>query len=80
MAANKTTEQELVRAVLEILNDSPDGTSPVAGIRKALPDYFNLAADDHDESVTRSGEEMWEQQVRNLKSHSSSKHNPFPMA
>jgi hypothetical protein len=42
---------------------------------KYVPDYVKLTPEDHVPSGTRPGEEMWEQRVRNLKSHDKSPGN-----
>ena len=64
-----TSEPVLGLAVMQALATAPDGESEVQTIIKAVPAYLNLTAEDREISVTRPPEEMWEQRVRNLKSH-----------
>jgi hypothetical protein len=55
----------------------PNGEATVAQIKKELPDHIALSADDQVGSETRTNEELWEQQVRNLKSHDKTDGNIF---
>ncbi len=43
--------------------------------RSTFPDHVKLTTDDQEPSDARKGEEMWEQQVRNLKSHDTTPGN-----
>ena len=65
----RTNEAEIGRAVLRILKDQPSGEATVARLKRELPKYINLTDADRAPSPTRKGEEVWEQQVRNLVSH-----------
>lgn len=65
----KITEAEIGEAVLRILADSPGGSANMATLKKRIPDFVVLSEEDRKPSDTRNGEEMWEQQVRNLVSH-----------
>lgn len=38
-------------------------------LKTLIPDYINLTAEDCAPSLTRQGEELWEQIVRNIVSH-----------
>ena len=62
-------ESEISRVVIKILAAQPNGRAFVKTIRLALPHYVALSAGDNAGSVTRHPERLWEQQVRNLKSH-----------
>ena len=42
---------------------------------REIPDYVQLSPDNLAESVTRRGEVMWQQLVRNIKSHDKSEGN-----
>lgn len=65
----KTTEPVLGLAVMQALAASPNGEAAVQSIIKIIPQYVNLTAEDREISTKRPPEEMWEQRVRNLKSH-----------
>ena len=66
---NRTGEPAIAMGVLEFLSTLPEGEASMADIKKAIPDYVPLTEADRAESVTRKGEELWEQQVRNITSH-----------
>ena len=70
-------EAEINNVVTCILADHPTGRMTVKEIRGKFPEYARLSAGDQTESVTRAREELWEQQVRNLKSHEKSSGNIF---
>ena len=55
--------------VLEFLDTIREGEASMAAIKKAVPDYVPLTEPDRAQSLTRKGEELWEQQVRNITSH-----------
>ncbi|MBE0530272.1 MAG: hypothetical protein IH626_05550 [Rhodospirillales bacterium] len=71
----KTSEQELGLAVMQVLGSQPNYSANVRDLIKYVPDYITLTEEDHQPSETRPGEEMWEQRVRNLKSHDTSEGN-----
>jgi hypothetical protein len=54
---------------MEALANQPNGEATVRTLIKEVPKHVKLTADDMKPSGTRQGEEMWEQRVRNLKSH-----------
>jgi hypothetical protein len=56
-------------AVLRILADSPDGEASIRKLKKQIPDYVRLSEGDLKASLTRRGEALWEQIVRNIVSH-----------
>jgi hypothetical protein len=72
---SKITESEIGQAVLRILADSPGGSATIEQLKKALPDYVKLTDEDRRPSETRNGEEVWEQQLRNLVSHRTAEGN-----
>ena len=76
-ASSRITEAEIGDAVLRILAKRKNGEATVATIRKRLPGEVKLSLGDQAGSPTRGNEELWEQQVRNLKSHSKTDGNPF---
>ncbi len=65
----KTSEPELGLAVLQVLAATPTHRANIQTLIQEVPKYVNLTAEDREPSQTREGEEMWEQRVRNLKSH-----------
>jgi len=70
-------EAEINKVVLAVLAEHPTGRMTVIAIRAEFPRYARLSAKDHMDSETRAREELWEQQVRNLKSHDKSAGNIF---
>ena len=74
---SRTTEHDIGVAVLHVLAAEPRGRATVRKIKREVPGYVRLTAQDQSASLTRSGEELWEQQVRNLKCHSSTPGNIF---
>ena len=65
----KTSEPVLGLAVMRVLASQPNGTATVRVLIEHVPEYVALTKEDHLLSDTRPPEEMWEQRVRNLKSH-----------
>ena len=72
-----TAEPELGEAVLRIMATEPNGRATVRKIKREVPNYVRLVGNDQADSLTRSGEELWEQRVRNLKSHDKTPGNIF---
>lgn len=70
-------ETEIAKVVLAILADQPNGRATVKTIRSLLMRYVHLSEADQAGSLTRAREELWEQQVRNLKSHDMNSGNVF---
>ena len=64
-----TSEPVFGSAVMQVLAAQSSGEATVRTLIRRVPDYVNLTADDQEPSDTRPNEEMWEQRVRNLKSH-----------
>ncbi len=64
-----TSEPVFGLAVMKILAARPNGETTVRTLIRHVPNYVNLTVDDQQPSDTRPNEEMWEQRVRNLKSH-----------
>jgi len=74
---NRIEEADIARVVLAILDNQPNGRATVKIIRDELPNYVHLSSGDKTGSFTRAREELWEQQVRNLKSHDKAQGNVF---
>lgn len=66
-----TSEPVFGLAVMQVLAARPNGEATVRTLIRHVPNYVNLTVDDQQPSDTRPNEEMWEQRVRNLKSHDS---------
>lgn len=71
----KTSEPALGKAVMDVLATQPNYEASVRTLIEHVPSHLTLTAEDHLPSGTRSGEEMWEQRVRNLKSHDNAEGN-----
>lgn len=72
---NRVDEGEIAAATERYLMDA-GGTATIRQIRRALPAYLQLGNLDQQQSATRPGEQLWEQQVRNLVCHRDSDGNP----
>jgi hypothetical protein len=70
-----TSEPTLGLAVMEVLATQPKGEAIVRKLISDVPKFVNLTAEDHAPSQTRRNEEIWEQRVRNLKSHGTTPGN-----
>ena len=73
----RVQEPNIGKAVLDILASQPNGRATVATIKKELPKHVTLSSSDQKGSITRTNEELWEQQVRNLRSHKNTPGNIF---
>ena len=65
----KTPEMKIGRAVMQVLASEAGGEATVKTLVKRVPEFVELTDEDRQPSETRSQEEVWEQRVRNLKSH-----------
>lgn len=72
---NQTTEAELSEFVLTILRGQPGGEATIEFLIGAIRKMGVITADDQTPSGTREGEEIWEQRVRNIRSHAASENN-----
>lgn len=66
---NRISEAEIGEATLDILANRPNGEGSMEDIKHEMPNFVKFSVEDRAPSQTRPGEEMWEQQVRNLTSH-----------
>jgi hypothetical protein len=71
----KTSETNLGLAVMRFLAARPNWQATMRTIIKRLPEHIALTSEDHEPSGVRPREEMWEQRVRNLKSHDKTEGN-----
>jgi hypothetical protein len=67
--SGEITEEVVARIVVEIAAEQPDGIATFNRIRNELPKRYRLSSDDLAQSMTRPNESMWEQKIRNIKSH-----------
>ena len=72
---SRVTENEVAHAVLQIALSEPNGTATFDKCRQKVPHYLNLSKYDRRKSKTRPNEEMWHQQIRNIKSHDKASGN-----
>jgi hypothetical protein len=63
------TEEEVARLTVEIAAEQHNGIASFSRLRREIPHRYNLSAADLTQSVTRPNEAMWEQKMRNIKSH-----------
>jgi hypothetical protein len=67
--ANLTSEAEISEAVLRILASTVSGEATLGFLKNRIPDEIKLTDDDLVQSETRPNEPIWEQRLRNIKSH-----------
>jgi hypothetical protein len=72
---SRITEAEVADIVEGILQDRPNGEATIAELIDEIPNRVTLSPDDLAPSLTRPGEPMWHQQVRNITSHKGSPGN-----
>lgn len=60
---------------MQVLASRPEQKAHVRTLIKNVPNYVTFTEDDQKQSDKRPNEEMWEQRVRNLKSHDKSEGN-----
>jgi len=63
------TEEEVATLTVRIAAEQPDGVATFDQLRQEVPRRYNLSAVDRAQSLTRPNESMWEQKIRNIKSH-----------
>ena len=69
------TEEEVAIVVVQIASQQQNGIASYEKIRQELRRRYPLSAADLTLSVTRPSEAIWEQKIRNIKSHSRSPGN-----
>ena len=65
----RSTEEDIAQAVEKYLDTLPEKEDLVRNIIANLPAHITLTSADTQPSITREGEEIWEQQVRNIICH-----------
>ena len=71
----RTTEHEMSVAVMKIAATKPNGYVPLDELRSEIPNFVGLTSGDSEYSVTRPGERLWEQLLRNIQSHHTNSSN-----
>lgn len=66
---DRVTENDVAFAIVQIAKARPDGVATFARCKREVPLHLHLSAGDRRRSETRPNEEMWEQLIRNIKSH-----------
>lgn len=66
---NRTSEHELALAAMKFLQGQPDQSAKTSEVKRNIPSYVTLTADDRAQSDTRDNEELWQQIVGNIVSH-----------
>ena len=65
----RTSEYEISVVVLHIASERPDGYVTLNELREIVPNRIDLTKGDMKPSLTRPKERLWEQQLRNIRSH-----------
>ncbi len=65
----RVTENEVAFAIVQVCKTAPNGVASFSRCKREVPNHLNLSAGDRKISVTRPNEELWEQLIRNIKSH-----------
>jgi adenine-specific DNA methylase len=71
----RVTENEVAHAALQIAAGQNNGIATFPKMKKEIRNILNLSAGDRRQSITRPREQVWEQLIRNIKSHSKSDGN-----
>jgi len=71
----RSNENQIAFAVMSYLDTLPNGEASIRSIKQNVPRFHALSAQDLAFSPTRRGEQVWEQQVRNIVSHRASPGN-----
>lgn len=68
-------ERSVAEIAVEIGSERQDGIASYDALRREVPRRYPLSSIDLRASLTRVHERVWEQKIRNIKSHSSSPGN-----
>ncbi len=72
---SRITESEIAEIVESYLKEKTSGQASIKELVQEIPNRVSLSREDRAQSVTRSNEAIWEQQVRNITSHKGSPGN-----
>jgi hypothetical protein len=75
MNTNHRSREEHIALAVETFLRCVGGSATISQIRRSLPRHAALTPLDRRPSTTRQGEELWEQQVRNIVCHRDSEGN-----
>jgi hypothetical protein len=67
--AGRVTENEIAFAACEIAASRPNGVATFRRMKREIPNLLTLSPADQAQSQTRPREQLWEQLIRNIKSH-----------
>jgi hypothetical protein len=67
--SGEITEEEVALIAVQIGAERKDGIVSYDDLREEVPRRHNLSPADLIRSITRRRERMWEQKIRNIKSH-----------
>lgn len=67
--AGEITEEEVALIAVQIGSERSDGIASYHALRREVPQRYRLSDADLQQSLTRPNEAMWEQKIRNIKSH-----------
>ena len=73
--AGRVTENEVAFAACQVAAAQPNGVASFHRMKREIPNHLQLSPADQVQSQTRPNEELWEQLIRNIKSHSESDGN-----
>ena len=65
----RASENDVALAILQIAKAQPNKICTFNQARSNVGNYINLSANDLAMSLTRPGEPLWHQQIRNIQSH-----------
>jgi tyrosyl-tRNA synthetase len=74
-SSHRVTEHDVADAASKVLAREPDSTATIQRLVQEIPNYLELSAVDMVRSKSRPNEALWEQQIRNIRSHHSSPGN-----
>jgi hypothetical protein len=69
------TEDEVALIAIAVCMEHPYGIASYSALRKEVPKRHRLSGMDLQQSIKRPREKMWEQKIRNIKSHYESEGN-----
>lgn len=67
--SDRVTENEVAFAIVQIAKARDNGVATFSRCKREVPLHLELSAADCARSRTRPNEQMWQQLIRNIKSH-----------
>jgi tyrosyl-tRNA synthetase len=71
----RVSERQVADAACKVLATQPNRAATIKTLVNEIPKYLNLSPADRARSTTRPNEAVWEQQIRNIRSHHKSPSN-----